>query len=329
MNESTLSMEATARLLNVNKLDLFQFLRDRHFLTKKNLATDLMCVKELAVNKSTPYIDSKGKPRVSNTVQITRKGAAFIEHQIQIYGGGIRRIRHDAANEGTPQRSPDTLPQRSTECDKSQGRTRLSHAKTLLSEESHLIFNWDKIKRHVVIIDVETTGVDDLAEVIEVGIVSGLGQPIISTLVKPLNQIPKEATAVHGISNADVEDAPTFDQVYALIKSACEGKIVVAYNWEFEQRMLNQSAKIYDLDMIDTWACEHACAMNAYAEYHAEPDEKRGGYRWQKLTEAAQQLSIKVNGAHRAYTDARLTLDVIESAFKQATKTMLTVGATA
>lgn len=169
------------------------------------------------------------------------------------------------------------------------------------------------IKKNIVIVDTETTGLDKEAEIIEISIIDCTGAILLNTLIKPSKNIPAEATEIHGITNEMVEDAPSWKemlpQVLELISHGW-----VAYNAKFDARMLEQtSGSRVDTDYFGA----PECAMQLYAEYNGEWDKKRRKYKWRKLTDAATSLDawpeeIDEN-PHRALYDCYLTLGVIRS----------------
>lgn len=89
-----------------------------------------------------------------------------------------------------------------------------------------------------VLLDLETTGtVPEIDRIIQVGIVNlrrDLSVPQLSDeyskLVNPEELIPPEATAIHGISDADVAAAPKFAEIAGVIEKRLAGKVVVGYN---------------------------------------------------------------------------------------------------
>ena len=60
---------------------------------------------------------------------------------------------------------------------------------------------------HWIILDTETTGLDENAEVIQIGVTDGAGKVLMdNTPCKPLRPIPAEATAIHHITNEMVQN---------------------------------------------------------------------------------------------------------------------------
>ena len=162
------------------------------------------------------------------------------------------------------------------------------------------------------ILDTETTGLDDSAEIVEISIIDQNGSVVLDTLVKPLNPIPAEVTAIHGITNDMVANAPTWASIHDRVLAILTSKPLVIYNADYDLRMLAQTAELYGLrnSLIGLSA---GCAMSAYAEFYGEWNEVRGDYRWQRLTNAAYQQGVVVAGqAHRALADVRMTLGVIK-----------------
>ena len=92
-----------------------------------------------------------------------------------------------------------------------------------------------------VILDTETTGTLEYDEIVQVAILSSDGKTLMDTLVQPTQPIPFDATAIHGITNDDVEDAPQFPEVYEKIKEIIHEKRLVIYNSQFDVRLIQQS----------------------------------------------------------------------------------------
>jgi DNA polymerase-3 subunit epsilon len=94
-----------------------------------------------------------------------------------------------------------------------------------------------------VVIDVETTGLDTdpEARVVELAAVLFVnGAPTdrrVSTRINPGRPIPPEATAIHGISDADVADAPTFTEVWPRVEALYDSDFTatIAYSATFDR----------------------------------------------------------------------------------------------
>jgi DNA polymerase-3 subunit epsilon len=156
-----------------------------------------------------------------------------------------------------------------------------------------------------VILDTETTGTLEFDEIVQVAILSSDGKTLLDTLVRPTQPIPFAATAIHGITNDDVEDAPQFPEVYEKIEEIIHKKTLVIYNSQFDVRLIRQSLAKHnllplglDLDYVD-------CAMLMYSAWVGE-FWPYGGYKWQKLE----------SGDHTALGDCRATLDLIKKMAK-------------
>jgi DNA polymerase-3 subunit epsilon len=160
------------------------------------------------------------------------------------------------------------------------------------------------------VLDTETTGID--GEICQIAIISHSGQTLLDSLVKPSRPIPASATAVHGISNAMVADAPVWADVRLQVAALVANKDVVIYNSGFDTRMLYNSDRAHGierhqwLDLANWW-----CAMEAFAEVYGEWNDYHGNYRWQRLSTAAAYYDIAVKDAHTALGDCLLTLAVV------------------
>ena len=83
------------------------------------------------------------------------------------------------------------------------------------------------LKRPLVFFDLETTGVDTAKDrIVEISMVKVMpdGEEIVRTrLINPQMHIPEDATAVHGITDEDVKDQPTFAQIAKSLSQFIEG----------------------------------------------------------------------------------------------------------
>lgn len=91
-------------------------------------------------------------------------------------------------------------------------------------------------------IDVETTGLSpQKSEIISIAIVRFISlEPVeaLYTYIKPSMSIPPEASEINGLTDADVENAPSFEQVRDAIVDFIGDYNIVAHNIMFDLRFL-------------------------------------------------------------------------------------------
>src|SRR3989304_2987750 len=181
---------------------------------------------------------------------------------------------------------------------------------------------WD---RKPVFIDTETTGLKGAHEVCELAVIEHEGAVLTDSLIRPTIPITREAADVHGITNAMVNPAPSFKDIWPSLQAALAGRLVVIYNLDFDLPRLVQSARANGLDA--TWltqAPQHGespwrCAMKLYAQFHGEWNRYHGNYRWHRLGDAARHCGITLPpDLHRARADAELTRRIVSYMAQQA-----------
>ncbi len=143
-------------------------------------------------------------------------------------------------------------------------------------------------------VDTETTGVDwNTTHVCSIGVVqfnAGRVSHEDYTLVNPGVPIPKEATDVHGITDADVKDAPTFEEAFGqmgLPEVLKPGHIVVGHNVWFD---LRHFARLYPI----------ACTVYDTMIISRTILDLRG----HTLDAVCEKLGVKLTGHHNAKDDA-------------------------
>ena len=156
-----------------------------------------------------------------------------------------------------------------------------------------------------VYLDTETTGLNASDEIIEISIIDDEGKPILETLVKPSQPIPASSTAIHGITNEDVQSARSWPIVWPEVRSALFGRLIVIYNAEFDLRMLQQSHARYRLPWKERF--NSFDLLKLYSEFRGEWDPKRRSYRYHSLDSAGKQCGIDLPNAHRSTADTLLT----------------------
>jgi DNA polymerase-3 subunit epsilon len=91
-----------------------------------------------------------------------------------------------------------------------------------------------RIKNPLVFIDLETTGIDVVNDrIVEIALLrlNPNGQQEVKVQrINPTISIPSEATAIHGISDADVKSEPTFKEVAKSLAKLMEGCDLAGFN---------------------------------------------------------------------------------------------------
>jgi DNA polymerase-3 subunit epsilon len=91
-----------------------------------------------------------------------------------------------------------------------------------------------KLRRPIAFIDLETTGInvasDRIVEISVLKIDPNGREEWMSTRINPEMPIPPKSTAIHGITNEDVADSPTFKEIARKLTAFLEGTDLAGYN---------------------------------------------------------------------------------------------------
>lgn len=159
-------------------------------------------------------------------------------------------------------------------------------------------------------LDTETTGLDNTAEALEIGLTDAAGQVVFETRLKPTVAIGAQAAAVHGISEQALCGAPSWTDVARQLRHAIGDRPVIIFNARFDIRILKQTAAAHS-DPAD-WLEELTvyCAMELAAGYYGATNR----YGTISLACAASQAGLTWEGqAHSAIADARMTAGVVNA----------------
>lgn len=159
------------------------------------------------------------------------------------------------------------------------------------------------------ILDTETTGLDESDEIVQAAVVDAAGQVLLDSLVKPTQPIPYGATCIHGITDEMVAGAPSFAAVYPELVQLITGRFVVAFNAEFDARMVKQSCALYNLAEPEA---DWRCAMRMYAQYETNWSDYWEDFKFISLADACYGNDIPLGTTHQAAADARLTWQLIQ-----------------
>ncbi len=163
------------------------------------------------------------------------------------------------------------------------------------------------LKKPIAFFDLETTGVDVSKDrIVEIAILKV--NPNHSTesktyRVNPTIPIPKEASKIHGITDEDVKDAPTFKQIAKEITKFLEGCDLAGYNSnQFDIPLLAEELLRADVD----FSIKNRKFVDVQVIYHKME---------QRTLSAAYKFYCKkeLEGAHGAEADTLATYDVLRA----------------
>ncbi|MCK9504997.1 MAG: 3'-5' exonuclease [Porticoccaceae bacterium] len=163
------------------------------------------------------------------------------------------------------------------------------------------------------ILDTETTGLGEDAQVIEIAICDIWGTVLVDQRVRPSVPIDPAATEVHGITLDDLADCPTWPEVIDSIKELLTGRTVVIFNSGFDMAMLRNTCRAFAVD--DSWlnTLNVKCAMDLAVQ--AFGSTNRHGTI--SLANATHEAGVSWPGeAHSAKVDALVTLDLVAAIYR-------------
>jgi DNA polymerase-3 subunit epsilon len=164
-----------------------------------------------------------------------------------------------------------------------------------------------KLKNPVIVIDLETTGLDIAKDrIIEICIIKILpngNEEMKTRRLNPTIPISPEASAVHGIYNEDVKDCPTFRDIAKGLAACIDGCDFVGYNSiKFDIPLLAEEFLRAGVD-IDFRKRKLIDVQNIFHKME------------QRTLIAAYKFYCNKNldNAHSAEADTRATIEVLES----------------
>ncbi len=162
-----------------------------------------------------------------------------------------------------------------------------------------------KLQRPLAFIDLETTGIniakDRIVEISILKVMPDGNRHIKTHRMNPTIPIPPEVTAIHGISDADVQDEPTFADLADKLYIYLEGCDLAGYNSNrFDIPLLVEEFLRAGID----FSIENRQLVDVQRIFHQM--EKR-------TLEAAYQFYCQkeLNNAHSAEADVKATYEVL------------------
>jgi DNA polymerase III subunit epsilon len=165
-----------------------------------------------------------------------------------------------------------------------------------------------------VVLDLETTGGSPASDrITEVGALKVRGGELLGTfhaLVNPRMPIPTMITALTGISDAMVADAEPIEVVLPCLLEFLGEAVLVAHNAPFDLRFLQAALQAHDYPRLQSKAVCTARLARVLLPRDEVPNVK--------LATLARYLRADTQPCHRAFTDAKATVDVLHTLLERA-----------
>ena len=155
--------------------------------------------------------------------------------------------------------------------------------------------------------DLETTGIDPATDkIVEIAILRvdpGGDREAVTRRINPERPIPREASAVHGIRDEDVADAPPFRQVARELLGVFKDAHLAGFNVRrFDVPLLDRELRECGLDL----ALSSRRIVDVMTIFHKrEPRDLSAAVRF--------FLAREHDGAHGAHADVAASIDVFEA----------------
>ena len=123
----------------------------------------------------------------------------------------------------------------------------------------------------------------------------------VSSLIDPLEPISASSSGCHGIVDADVQDAPTIEELFEIVLPAenhvvpYENVVIIAHNVSYDRPLMEPHMGIVD----------ELCTMRAAMKYLRDAED----FKQQTLR---YQYGLKAGTAHRAAGDIVLTYNLLK-----------------
>lgn len=155
------------------------------------------------------------------------------------------------------------------------------------------------------VFDFETTGMsgrhDKVIEIGMVKIIKGKIADTFSSFINPGRSIPFFITKLTGITNADVENAPFFDEVYHRMKEFIGNSVLIAHNLSFDNSFLKNECANADLEFPTN---EAVCTLRLARKIYPQLPSK-------SLGNLTKSLRIRHRDVHRGLGDSMVTAKIL------------------
>lgn len=155
------------------------------------------------------------------------------------------------------------------------------------------------------IVDIETTGGHASANgITEIAVYIHDGTRIVKhfeTLINPQQNIPRYITALTGIDNYMVQDAPAFEEIAETLFDLLKDNIFIAHNVNFDYSFIKHQLKNEGYELTAKKLCTVRLGRKVFP-----------GLPSYSLGNLCRSLEIKIDNRHRADGDAKATVKLFE-----------------
>lgn len=159
------------------------------------------------------------------------------------------------------------------------------------------------------VVDIETTGGNaGTSRITEIAVIIHNGKDVIDrweTLVNPQQHIPLYITALTGISNEMISDAPLFEEIAEQLFNMLSNRIFVAHNVNFDYSFVRHQLE----ETGFKWTAAKLCTVRAARKI-------KPGFPSYSLGNLCRSLDISLENRHRAGGDADATAVLLSMLIK-------------
>lgn len=166
------------------------------------------------------------------------------------------------------------------------------------------------LTKPIAFIDIETTGLntqqDRIVDICIIKIHPNGTEEMLNSVINPNIPIPIESTQIHGITDADVKEKPTFEEFAKKIIDFIDDCDLGGFGTKFDLSVLESEFKRVGINYLR----EERQIVDVQIIYHKlEPRDLNAAH--------LKYCGKSLENAHRAHIDARATIDVLESQLGQ------------
>lgn len=150
------------------------------------------------------------------------------------------------------------------------------------------------------VLDLETTGLSPSSDrIVEICVLlidaSGREERCLVSYVHPGVSIPAEVSRIHGITDAEVANAPSMERLVEGVNRVLAGRIIVGHNVGFDLKFLEANGVRRSSPVMDTLPMARVLLP---------------GLSNHKLVTLRELFGIETGTAHRAEADVRATWEI-------------------